>query len=245
MPPESRNPAGRRRYFQTTRWSLVAAAADTQSPECQEALGQLCRTYWPPVYAFVRRCGKDVESSRDLTQGFFAQLLGKKYLKDVMRERGRFRSFLLASVKHYLANEWDRAQAQKRGGGDRPALDLDDAESNYRIEPVDDETPEKIFEKRWARTLLQQVLGRLENEANASPDPKRFQHLKPFLTSGEGAPYREVASELNMSEAAVKVAVHRLRKRFGALLRAEIAQTVSDPAKIDDEIRYLFSAIAS
>lgn len=242
---EDRKQASDKGWFVTTRWSLVVAAGDSRHPGSRDALATLCEAYWPPVYSYVRSRGYDAEAARDLTQGFFTRLLEKGYLKEAREERGRFRSFLLTSVKHFLANEWDREQALKRGGGKTPlSLDVDTAEYRYRPQPADGETPEKIFEKRWALTVLDQTLDRLEDEMRRSGNVERFRRLRPFLTSeGGGAHYRQVAQQLEISEAAVKVAIHRLRRRFGELLREEVAQTVSDPDSVDGELRFLFAVM--
>jgi RNA polymerase sigma-70 factor (ECF subfamily) len=244
---EDRRQESDKRWFATTRWSLVVAAGDSRHPDSRDALATLCQDYWPPIYSYVRSRGHDSETARDLTQGFFARLLEKGYLKEARRDRGRFRSFLLTSVKHFLANEWDREQALKRGGGTKPlSLDVDTAEERYCPQPADGETPDKIFEKRWALTVLDQVLERLEREMKRSGNVERFERFRTFLTSeGGGARYRQLAGELDMSEAAVKVAIHRLRRRFGELLREEVAQTVNEPGAVDGELRYLFSVLSS
>jgi len=241
------DPGGNEERFQTTRWSLVRAAGASASPESQAALAALCRIYWPPVYAFLRRRGNDEESAKDLTQGFFTDLLEKNRLKSARQERGRFRSFLLASAKNFAANEWDRSQAKKRGGGTPPIpFDLSDAESVYQPALEVRGNPEAIFELRWAITLLKQVHARLEQEMEGAAGHERFLRLKPFLTGeATGLSYKKVASELGMGESAVKVAVHRLRHRFGRILREEVAQTLTDPAMIDEEIRFLLGVIAS
>jgi len=205
----------------------------------------LCQTYWYPLYAFVRRQGYDAEEAKDLTQEFFLRFLRGNYLKKVKPSLGRFRSYLLAAIKHFLANEWDRASAKKRGGGQVPlSLDFQDAEGRYRSEPSHQLTPEKIFQKRWALTLLESVLKRLREEYAQSGKERLFDCLKQYLIAENGrVSYREVAQRLNMSEAAVKVAVPRLRKRYRRLLRLEIAQTVADPSEIEDEIKELFAAL--
>ena len=205
----------------------------------------LCQTYWYPLYAFVRRQGYDAEEAKDLTQEFFLRFLRGNYLKKVKPSLGRFRSYLLAAIKHFLANEWDRASAKKRGGGQVPlSLDFQDAEGRYRSEPSHQLTPEKIFQKRWALTLLESVLKRLREEYAQSGKERLFDYLKQYLIAENGrVSYREVAQRLDMSEAAVKVAVHRLRKRYRRLLRLEIAQTVADPSEIEDEIKELFAAL--
>lgn len=225
---------------------MLAAARGSVSPCAAEAMAELCRVYWYPLYAYVRRRGYDVHEAEDLTQEFFLRLLAKNYLAAADREKGKFRAFLLASLKHFLANEWDRAEAQKRGGG-QVILGLDtlSAESRYRLEPWHDLTPEKLFERQWALTVLDQVLGRLGAESHVLDGRQAvFDRLKQFLTgSHRSASYAEVAAELEMTEGAVKVAVHRLRRRYRQLLRDEIAQTVAGPEEIDDEIRYLLSCL--
>ena len=231
--------------FASTRWSLVAAAGHASSPGAQEALATLCGVYWYPLYAFARRQMPNRDDAQDLTQGFFAQLLEKDYLHTAQPERGKFRSFLLTAFKRYLARERDRATAQKRGGGRSLfTLDFQNGESRYHLEPVDNATPEKIFERRWALTLLEQTLARLRQEFELAGKQRLFEALKGTLT-GDGAPgpYATLVRELEMSEQAIKVAVHRLRKRYGELLRAEVAETVAAPADIDDELRNLFVAV--
>ncbi|NOZ23274.1 MAG: sigma-70 family RNA polymerase sigma factor [Planctomycetes bacterium] len=231
--------------FATTRWSIVLAAGREGTPRAREALATLCQAYWYPLYAYVRRQGHNADEAQDLTQGFFAQFIEKNYFRALDPKKGKFRAYLLASMKHFLANEWDRAHAQKRGGRQVPiSLDFEGAEGRYSREPAHDLTPERIFERRWALTLLDQVLARLRQDFLKSGKEERFERLKVFLTAGKKTvPYREVAAELGLSEGAVKVAIHRLRKRYRNHLRAEIAQTVSNPSEIDEEIRHLFSAL--
>jgi len=232
--------------FSTTLWSLVRAAALSDSPESRAALEELCRVYWPPVHSFLRRRGHDDESARDLTQGFFAELLDKKRLGVARPERGRFRSFLLASVKNFAANERSRSRALKRGGGERLIrLDVRDADTAADPHLADHDTPERVFEVRWALTLLRRVQERLDREMEGSPGFERYRHLKPFIRGDASATYREVAAELGLTESNVKVTVHRLRGRFGRILREEVAQTVDDPALIDHEIRFLLEVLAS
>lgn len=233
------------RAFPPTRWSVVLAARG-QAPAAADALESLCRAYWFPLYAFVRRSGHPPHEAEDLTQAFFARLLAKHDLADVDREKGRFRSFLLASLQHFLSNERDRARAQKRGGGRAPvSFDAGDAETRYRLEPADPMTPEKLFDRQWARTLLAQVLAALEGEADAEGRAAQFEALKPFLAVGCGAiSHAEAAVRLGTTEGAAKVAVHRLRRRYRDRLRAEIARTVSSPGQVDDEMRALFAAFA-
>jgi RNA polymerase sigma factor (sigma-70 family) len=232
--------------FVTTHWSLVLLAGRSDSIHARDALEKLCRTYWPPIYAFVRRRGHNPHDAEDLTQAFFARVLAKNYFADADRAKGRFRSFLLGSLKHFLANEWDKARAQKRGGKQK-AIPIDAAklETSCGIEPADHVTPERIFERRWALTLLDQVLRRLRKEYIRDGREKLFDQLKPTLTeASRSVRYAEIAARLETSEGAVKVTVHRLRRRYRELLRAEIADTVADPGEIEDEIRNLFAALA-
>ena len=231
--------------FQTTHWSLVLAARTGGSAESRDALERLCNAYWFPIYAFVRRQGYASEEARDLTQGFFARLLEKRDLKDVRPELGRFRSFLLASVKHFLSNELDRERARKRAPA-VPLLSLDarEAEDRYGLEPADALTPETLFERRWAGTVLARALARLELEWQGDERARRFRLLRGHLTGDEaGASYREIGAALDMTEDAVKMFVSRLRRQFGELLRAEIANTVREPGDVDDEIRYLLGVL--
>lgn len=244
MLPDQPNPeeAG---HFSTTQWSLVLAAGQKSLPEAREALATLCRAYWYPLYAFARRLGHQPDDAQDLTQAFFARLLEKDYLGAVDRERGRFRSFLLAAFQHFLSKERDRARAQKRGGGKNLLpLDFEAGENRYLREPAHELTAEKIYEQRWAVALLDQVLARLRQEFVASRNERLFDHLKGFL-AGEHTSYRQVAEQLAMSEGAVKVAVHRLRRRYRELVVAEIAQTVSGPEDVDEELQHLFEALRS
>ena len=233
--------------FTPTHWSVVLAAAGrSDSTHARDALEKLCRNYWLPIYAFVRRQGHNPHDAQDLTQEFFTRLLESNYLAGVDREKGRFRSFLLASLKHFLANEWDKAKAQKRGGGHvLISIDAAAAENSVGLEPADVLTAEKIFERRWALSLLEQVLRRLREEYARDGKEQQFEQLKSTLTeASRSVSYAEIARRLATSEGAVKVAVHRLRQRYRELLRAEIADTVADPREIDDEIRNLFAALA-
>jgi len=228
-----------------TRWTLVLAAARTESPEpAMRALTELCQTYWPPLFAYIRRQGSDIHQAEDLTQAFFARLLEKNYLADADPGKGRFRSFLLASLKHFLANERDRERAQKRGGGHAPiALDGLSDEARNRLEPADHETPDKAYDRQWALTVLEHALKRLRTEYAATGREKLFDTLKPFLTGDAPAhSHAETGAECGLSEGAVKVAVHRLRRRYRELLREEVAQTVATPYEVDGEIRELFAA---
>jgi RNA polymerase sigma-70 factor (ECF subfamily) len=232
--------------FTTTHWSVVLAAGDTRSPDQAQALEKLCRAYWYPLYVYVRRHGHSPEDAQDLTQEFFARLLAKNYLRQVAPHKGRFRSFLIAALKHFLANEWDKARTLKRGG-DASFLSLDEAntEARYALEPADTLSGEKLFARRWALTVLEQVLARLRADYVAAGKDVLFERLKGCLTGEENmAPYAQLARELQMTEGAIKVAVHRLRERYGALLRAEIAQTVDRSEDVDEELRYLLSAVS-
>ncbi len=233
--------------FVTTSWTQVLAAREAPSSESRQALEGLCKAYWYPLYAFVRRQGYGPEESRDLTQGYFAQLLEKDYLEDFDPSLGRFRVFLQASVKNFLSKERDKTHAWKRGGHSQVvSLDNEEVEGRYRYEPVDQLTPEEIFERRWALTLLERVMERLRKELSEASRAEEFEKLKGFLTGdGPKVPYRQVALELRTSEEAVKTSVHRLRQRFGTLLRQEIAETVSKPEEIDDEIRHLLKKLGS
>jgi RNA polymerase sigma factor (sigma-70 family) len=243
--PESQWPVSKKPAyaFQTTQWSLVSAAGAASTAASRQALGQLCESYWHPLYCYARRRGYSADEARDQTQGFFTTLIEKGYVRAADPQRGRFRSFLLTAFKHFLANEYDRERALKRGGGSTlVALDAEEAEQRFRGEPPDERTPERVYERRWALALLDLALGRLREEFAASEQEARFDGLKEFLT-GDAAPYALAAERLGMTEGAVKVAVHRLRKRFRELVRAEIARLVEDPRDVDDEIRVLFSAL--
>jgi len=239
--------AAERRWFTTTHWSVVLSARNRKSPQSERALATLCETYWFPLYAYVRRSGYSSHDAQDLTQEFFAQFLAKDFLKDIDHRRGKFRSFLLVAMKHYLSHERERARAKKRGGGRAPfSLDFADAENRYNLEPEDPITPERLYQRRWALTLLDRVVRRLEDEHARAGKAETFASLKEFLTAGrESRPYRRVAEELGMSEGAIKVAVHRLRRRYREILKEEIAQTVADPAEIEEELQELFAAVGS
>ena len=230
----------------TTSWTQVLAARNAPSSESRQALEALCQAYWYPIYAFVRGQGIDPEESRDLTQAYFALLIEKGYLEDFDPSLGRFRVFLRASVKHFLSKEREKASAWKRGGHAQIiSLDAEEVEGRYRMEPVDRLTPEEVYERRWALTILERVLGELRQEFEGEGRERDFERLKGFLTGEEPRlPYREVAAELSTSEATVKTSVHRLRQRFGHLLRRLIAETVAGPEDVDDEVRYLLGVIA-
>jgi RNA polymerase sigma-70 factor (ECF subfamily) len=231
--------------FTTTQWSRVQQAKEGSDSEAREALEELCQIYWHPLYAFIRRQGSDPEAAQDLTQAYFTELLEKDLLQVVDPAAGRFRSFLLASLKHFISHERDKERAQKRGGGTPTfSLEADTAEMRLGDGPADELTPEQVFERQWALTVLERSLERLHQAALESDTATNFERLKPFLTGEQAnAPYRELAAELGMTESAVSTAVHRLRKSFGVMLRAEVAETVADPADVDDEIRHLLGVI--
>jgi RNA polymerase sigma-70 factor (ECF subfamily) len=230
--------------FAATHWTIVLAARGSESSRAAEAMTELCRTYWYPLYAFLRRRGHDTHQAEDLTQAFFAHLLGRQFLANVERRKGKFRSFLLASLQHFLSDERDRAMAQKRGGGQTViSLDSLNAETRYRLEPAQDLTPERMYEKQWALSVLEQVLARLQAELVAEGKSTLFEALKGTLTGGQSSRYEAIGAELEMSAGAVKTAAHRLRRRYRALLREEISQTVAAADEIDDEIRYLLSCL--
>jgi RNA polymerase sigma-70 factor (ECF subfamily) len=231
--------------FPTTSWTLVLRAAGPDAR--RSALEDLCATYWQPVYAFVKRQVADPEQAKDLTQAFFTRLLEKHDLQPSRPEDGRFRYYLLASVKHFLSNERDRARAQKRGGS-HPLLSLNFADAGDRLsrEAIDTLTPEKIFEQHWAMLMLDRALQTLRQEFATAGKTRQFEGLKACLTgNGPEEHYRELGAGLGMSEGAVKTAVRRMRHRFGETLRAQVAQTVADPAEVEDELRYLFSVVSS
>ena len=230
--------------FASTQWSLVLAAGHRSLPASDRALADLCRVYWYPLYAYARRCLGDVHEAQDATQDFFGRLLEKNLLARAQQERGRFRSFLLTAFKNFLANQRDKANAGKRGGGRMPlSLDFDAGDSRYNLEPSHSWTAERLFERQWALTLLDQVLADLRAELVADDKEALFESLKVYLTGDAAASYAELAPTLGMSEGAVKVAAHRLRQRYRELLRRAVAQTVADAAEVDDEIRRLFEAL--
>jgi len=242
----SSDDAGRHGAFVTTQWSVVLAAGRSDTPRAQAALARLCQAYWYPLYAYVRRCGYQAPDAQDLTQEFFARLLAQNWLAQADQERGRFRTFLLAALSHFLANEWDKARAQKRGGAVQLVpLQLDSAETRYGQEPADPLTPEQCFERRWALALLDEVLNALRTEHAAAGTEEMFDALKPCLVGDRQAqPYAALAANLGMTEGAVKVAVHRLRQRYRQLLREEIANTVANPGEVDEEMHHLFAVLA-
>jgi RNA polymerase sigma-70 factor (ECF subfamily) len=230
--------------FATTHWSVVVSAGQRHTPQSDHALEELCRTYWFPLYAYVRRRGYTKEDAEDRTQAFFVRFLAKNYLEGLSAERGRFRAFLLASLKHFLANEWDKSQCQKRGGGVASLpLDWQTADSQFQLAATAEPRPEKAFDREWALALLASVIERLRTECTAENSDRWFEVLKPFLTVGKSAiPHLQAATELGISEGAVRTAVHRLRRRYREVLRDEIAQTLSDPANVAEEMQALFSA---
>lgn len=236
---------GPQAVFATTHWSAVQAAGDSDSPEARAALSELCTTYWYPLYAYVRRQGYDEHQAKDLTQEFFARLLARNYFKSLSRERGRFRSWLLASMEHFLAKEWRDANRLKRGGGvTMVSLDDEQAEDRYRREPVENMTAAILYEKRWALTLLERTFRKIRDEFAAGGKTALFERLQGFLSGEKGLePYAKVAADLDMTEGAVRVAVHRLRQRYGEALREEIAHTVGRPEDVDSELNHLLAAL--
>jgi len=234
-------------WFATTHWSSVLAAGNAASAEAADALERLCRTYWYPLYSFVRRKGYDPHEAEDLTQGFFARLLEKRSLDSVAPEKGKFRTFLLCSLDHFLANEWDKAGRLKRGGGlTFVSLQTTHAEERFGLEDREAATPERAFDQRWAQTMLELVLRRLRAEFGHPRQPSRFDELKPFLLGEpDAAGYATVAARLRISEQGVKSAVHRMRRRFRELFREEIAHTAATRADIDEELRYLVELMTS
>jgi RNA polymerase sigma-70 factor (ECF subfamily) len=234
-------------WFKNTHWSVVLAANGSDTAHANEALERLCQTYWPPLYAYLRRRGLGQHDAEDLTQGFFVHLLERNALRKVDRNLGRFRSFLLASLNYFLADEQARARALKRGGGQQIlSLDAQAAEDGYRLEPADQRSPETIFEHRWAMTLLDQVLGRLSKEFADAGKAALFERLQPFLVKGgQGITYAQIASDVSLSEEAFKKAVQRMRQRYHQLFRDEIAQTVSTPAEVEEELQHLCEVISA
>ncbi|HYY26729.1 MAG TPA: RNA polymerase sigma factor [Chthoniobacterales bacterium] len=233
--------------FHTTRWTIVMRAAQSQAQGGQSALAQLCRNYWYPLYMFARRRGHSPDDAQDLTQGFFLHLLEQRALAGVDRLKGKFRSFLLASFQNHLSDQVDRARRFKRGGDKEfVQLDAEEAEERYRLEPVERLTAENMFDARWAMTLLAEALNRLHQEYASEAKTSTFEALKVFLdpvNSASPPSYEEVANRLQVSTGAVKTLIHRLRKRYTALLREEVGRTVSNPAEIDEEIHALCEAL--
>lgn len=234
-----------RHYFATTHWSVVLAAGKHDTVSAEVALEKLCSSYWYPLYAYVRKRGISPHDAQDLTQAFFASIMEKQSLANVDPQRGRFRSFLIGAMNHFLASEWRKSQAQKRGGGNLMlSLDLAMAEQRLELEPADFNTPDQTFDKAWAAAVLENVLQALEAEYQLQKKELLFQTLKQTLTGSRDAqPYSELAQRLDMNEGAVKTAVHRLRKRYRELLQTEVANTVGSAGEVEDEMRYLFRAI--
>lgn len=232
-----------RNEFPTTSWTLVVAAGDPRRRDCQDALARLCERYWYPVYAYVRRRGYPEGEAQDLTQDFFVRILEGRYLDRADHNRGKFRSFLLNSCKYFLADQADRARALKRGAGTILPFEIASGEERYRFEPLDNETPESIFERNWAVSLLDQVISRLRDDFTGHGTPADFERLKVFLLGQSEVPYAELAREMGASEGSLKVAIHRLRKRYRVLFQREIAETVADPADVASEIGFLISAL--
>ena len=232
--------------FPTTRWTLVVDAGDPQRKDARSALVSLCENYWYPLYAYLRRRGYAADQAQDLTQEFFMRVLEGRYLDRADQEKGRFRSFILTSLKFFAADEQDRQRAQKRGGGAVVSFEFSSGESGeerYQREPGHDETPERIFERRWALSMLERVMERLRDEFVQHGRPENFERMKVFLLGQSEAPYAALAREMNTSEGALKVAIHRLRKRYRELFRQEIADTVADPAEVESELRYLAAVL--
>jgi RNA polymerase sigma factor (sigma-70 family) len=236
-------PAGS--VFNTTHWSVVLAAGEEGSEQATVALSRLCQTYWFPVYAFIRKRGHSPEQAEDFTQEFFAVFLEKNYVAKAARDRGRFRVFLMSSVENFLHNQYDRAQAQKRGGGQKLiSLDGADAEERYQIEPVEEADPVRVYEQQWAATLLETVLNRLRNEFGAEGRAGLFDDLQAHLWGeAETIPYPQLAEKFGLSAGNVKTIAHRLRERYRGVLREEISQTVAKPGEVDDEIQYLMRIV--
>ncbi|MHB8861245.1 MAG: RNA polymerase sigma factor [Pirellulaceae bacterium] len=233
--------------FETTRWSVILAAGQVKTPYSAAAMQSLCQSYWHPLYAYARRRVTDVNEAQDLTQAFFAELLEKNYVDAATPSRGRFRAFLLTAFKHFLSKQWGKARAQKRGGGRTPlSIDFDRADARYGIEPSAGLTPEQLYDRQWAVTLLEQVMAQLAEEYADRGKGELFQRIKDFAIGDHaGARYAHAAASLGMSEAAAKMAAHRLRQRYRQLLREQIAQTVATPQDVDAEIRELFALFAS
>jgi RNA polymerase sigma-70 factor (ECF subfamily) len=234
----------RRDVFATTHWTVVLAAGQRHTAQADRALEELCRGYWFPLYAYVRRRGYSKEDAEDLTQAFFARFLEKNYLAGLDAERGRFRAFLLAALKHFLINDWKKSRRIKRGGGGKIlSLDWQSADTQFQVASAAEPSPDIAFDREWALALLAKVIGRLQIECEAEGRGSQFAELKIFLTAGKGVvSYAETAARLNLDETAARVLVHRLRKRYRELLRAEIANTLSDPAQVSEELRALFGA---
>ena len=232
--------------FATTHWTVVLAAGQRHTPQADGALAELCQTYWFPLYAYVRRRGHNKQDAEDSVQAFFARLLEKNSLANVGSEKGKFRAFLLAALKNFLVNEWKKSQRLKRGGGEQLlSLDWETADTKFQVAATNEPSPDKAFDREWALALLAKVIERLQKECVADGKGKLFEQLKTFLMAGGGdSAQSEVAKSLGMEEGAVRVAIHRLRKRYRQLLRDEIANTLADAAMVDEEMRALFGAFA-
>ncbi len=243
-PAESEN-GSRVAVFNTTHWSVVLEAGGSDSPEAAAAIASLCHIYWYPLYAYVRRQGHSFADAQDLTQEFFARLLERNYLQLADQKRGRFRTFLLTSLKYFLINEWRKMNCEKRGGGQQLiSLDVEATETRFRAEPADHRTPDKAFERQWAMAVLTRVLDQLQAEFAAAGRGPVFEELKSSLTGEENeSSYAEIGGRLGMKEGNLKVTVHRLRRRYRELLRKEVSLTVDDPNLVDEEIRELFAAL--
>lgn len=231
--------------FLTTHWSVVLRAADRSDPDRQQAMATLCENYWYPVYVYLRRRGQAPQEAEDLTQEFFVRLLERDFLEAANPDKGKFRSFLLVCVKRFLINRQQHDRAQKRGGGQVCfSFDAADADARYQLEPPDNRSPELLFQRRWALTLLKNALHQLANEMQQEGKQAVFDKLKIYLAAEDHAPsYDQIAAETGMTAGAVRVAVHRLRQRYRRLLREEIAATLDDPQDIDDEVRWLFQVL--
>jgi len=229
-----------------TRWSVVLAAGDAQNSKSHEALSELCQSYWRPLYSFIRRKGYSPPDAHDLTQGFFARLLEKNFLGSAKPEHRRFRSYLLGAMKNYLCDDYDRNMAQKRGGGAIIiAIDMESEEGRSKFEIVDDNTAEKLYDRQWALETLEKTMSALAGEYEAAGKSEQFSKLRRVLVpDGDKSSYREIATELGTTEGNVKVAIHRLRKRYKELLRELIAQTLADTSEVEDEIKHLFAALS-
>jgi len=244
--PNTGDAIARNATFATTHWSVVLSAGQQKFPEAAQALETLCRTYWYPLYAYVRRRGFNVPDAEDLIQEFFARFLAKDCLTRIRREKGKFRFYLLSALNHFLADMWDRERCVKRGGGQAVVpIDAEVGEARYRREPLDNASPDRLYERRWALTVLTQVLNQLEQEYEQSRQDQLFHALKEFITADpEHVSYAAAANALGMREGALRVKVHRLRRRYGELFRTEIAHTVSRPEEVEDEMHHLFEVLS-
>jgi RNA polymerase sigma-70 factor (ECF subfamily) len=229
--------------FRTTRWALVVSAGE-HNGEASAALAELCEIYWAPVYAFIRRSGLSAEDARDLTQAFFTRVIEKNFFRDARPDRGRFRSYLLACLRHFMSNARDARHASKRGGNcPHVSFDLEAGERIVELDSVDDLSPDRIYERRWVMTVIDQALAKVELRYSTSGRAALFSSLKASLTGDETRSYKELATEMAMSEGALRVAVHRIRSEFGKALRDTIGETTGDPSDVDDELRYLLDVV--